>query len=175
MKTATIKLFTILAAFAIFSGCDKLKELTDVNLNSEVKIDIPVKLNNDTSGEDQLEVKLSQAEELKDYINYLKNIKVTSLVVSVPAYNGSNAIYDLELKIDGSTVYKGNNVNVPEMKRQGTTINVAEQDVFDRIGKNLLNNKKIVVRGIAETTSGAVTANFTVRCTIKMKITANPL
>ena len=54
MKTATIKLFTILAAFAIFSGCDKLKELTDVNLNSEVKIDIPVRLNNDTSGEDQL-------------------------------------------------------------------------------------------------------------------------
>lgn len=174
MKT-TIKLFSMLVAFAMFNGCDKLKELADVNLNSEVKIDIPVRLNNDTSGEEQLEVKLSDAKELSEYIDYLEKIRVTSLVVSVPAYNGSNAVYDLELKIDGSTVYKGNGVDVPDMKQKGTTINVAEQDVLDRIGRNFLNNKKIVVRGRAETKSGAVTANFTVRCIIKMEITANPL
>ncbi len=175
MKTATIKLFAMLAAFAIFSGCDKLKELADVEFQSEVAIDIPVRLNNDTSGEDQLEVKLSGVKELKEYMDYLEKIKVTSFVVSVPAYNGSDAVYDLELKVDGSTVYKGNDVDVPEMRQKGTTINVADQSTLERIGNNLLNNKKIVVRGRAETKSGAVTASFTVRCTIKMEITANPL
>lgn len=175
MKVPTIKLLIMLVALAVCCGCDKLKELANVELNSEVKIDLPVKLKNDTSGEDQLVVKLSDVKELKKYIDYLEGIKVTSLVVSVPAYNGSDATYDLELKVDGNTVYKGNDVNVPEMSQKGTTINVADQSTLEKVGNNLLNNKKIVVRGRAETKSGAVTASFTVRCTIKMEITANPL
>ncbi|GAE16435.1 hypothetical protein IX307_002817 [Bacteroides pyogenes] len=175
MKKHLLLLFSLLATLAVCSGCDKVKDLANVKFQSEAQIDIPVRLNNDTSGDEQITVSLESNPKIKEYIDYLENITVKSVIVSLPDYKGSDATYDLILKIDGSTICKEDNVNLPEMKRQGTTITVAEQAVLKRIEKNLLNNKKINVYGAAESKVGAVTANFTVRCVIKMELTANPL
>lgn len=177
MKTVSLLKFVamFIAMFALVS-CEEIKDLIDIDVDGQYAIDVPISLTEAESGiAENVELSLSEDADINEYIDLLKEITINSFEVSVTSYSGSDAVFDLELKIDDKTIFSQNDVNITEIYENEQVIRIDDQATLNSVAAALLKNKKINVDCSATSKSGEVTADFNLHCVINLTITANPL
>lgn len=163
---------------SLFVSCDAITSLADVDINTNYIVDIPVELVNADMQSCEFSMSLADIDDLSEYLDKLKDLKIEDIELSVLNYQGDEFNGDLTLTVDGETLWSKEDVN-PEtigtisLQEEQENLN---QATLNQLGLKLLSGKDVKGGLIVETEStDPITASFTVRCKFIMEITANPL
>ncbi len=176
----TMRIFTtlvVLAITSIFTSCEQLKSLADVDINTNYIVDIPVKLVSADAQSTSFSMSLADVDELDEYFDLLKDLTISDIELSVLSYQGDIYTGDLELTADGATLWHKDDViasNIEPFKLKSDAN--LDKDVLAKLAKKLLNKES--VKGglnVESDNSDPITASFTVRCKFILDITANVL
>ncbi len=166
-----------LAIATLFTNCEQLKSLADVDVSTNYIVDMPIKLVSADAQSASFSMSLSDVDDLSKYLDLLKDLAIEDIELSVLGYQGDIYTGDLELTADGATLWHKDDVIASNIEpfRLKSDANL-NQDVLNQMAMKLLSNES--VRGglnVNSDSSDPITASFTVRCKFILKITANAL
>ncbi len=174
----TLKFFAALVAvISLFTSCEQLKSLADVEVNTNYIVDVPVKLVNADMQSASFSMSLSEVDDLSKYLDLLKDLTISDIELSVLGYQGDVYSGGLELTVDGATLWYSDDViasNIDSFSLRNDAN--LDEGVLSQVAMKLLSNES--VRGgliVNSDSSDPITANFTVRCKFILEVIANPL
>lgn len=166
----------ILAVTIIWSGCNKIEEATDIEFEATYNADLDVVVpsgqrsatfNSKTTIDPLSDPKVAQ------YINKIKNYKVLMVNAEITSISEDVTLLNAKLEIytDANNA-EWNLTNLP--LSQGAQLELGnENGQWDTVKQILEEKKEFTIELTGETDKGDV--SFTVRVSIKAKVTANPL
>ncbi len=177
-----IKLIYFLAFIVALTGCDKIKDATTVDIDTNLYLDIPVvvqplekKLLDQAGNVNAIEFSksmdlfLSSNTDIEPYLEKIKEINLNSLFITVTGLVEDQTINTLALDVAGvGNIFTQNNITMinnsftPEILT-GTLAKVAEK----------LNNDKKITITVYGNASGPM--SFVVSCNFVAKVIANVL
>lgn len=175
-----MKKFSILLAalVLIFSSCDELKDLADVEFDAEFNADIPV-TNMAVSKSASLDdtsipfggsylLELESDEEVAKYIDLLEGIVLTGYTMKPIGLTGEQMLNAITIKVNEVVMFSATDV----VGTSEYTEADVDQAAIDEFTNSLLQNKKATIS--VEGTSN-MTVNIVISQLFKTTITANPL
>lgn len=170
------KLLAIGLLMVVGTSCDQLKSLIKLNIDTQYDIDVPISLNAAGSEIGSDTISLADDKEVEENLEYLTDIAINSIKLSITSYSGTAAIYDVDLSSDDTSVVSLKDVNIPELFESKEVIVIKDAAALKDISKKLLKNKQVKLDFKAINKSGApVTADFNIHCVIDAKVSASPI
>jgi hypothetical protein len=179
MKT---KMILLLALVALFSGCNKIKDATTVNIETTLKADIPVVVT--ASGKKSVEqtgavtaitftktqdLSLSSNADIEPYLSKIKSIDLNSLVVTITGLSAGQTINSVSLDVTGvGNIFTQTNIS---MTNNAFTPVIAS-GILDSVAAKLTSDKKVTLT-VSGNASGPMT--FTVSLNFDITVTAGVL
>ncbi len=175
-----IKFFAALVAILLtplFTSCDEIKSLVDLELKTNYIVDVPVQLVNADAQSAAFNMSLSDVEDLNEYLDAIKDLAITDIEVSILNYKGDDYTGAMEITADGASLWSRNDVVASAIK-PFTLIDDPnlDQDVLFQIAAKLLENQ--TVRGgvkVKFDRTEPMNTSFTIRCKFMLDVTVNPL
>jgi hypothetical protein len=179
MKT---KLFYFLAFAVVFMGCNKIKDLVTVPINTQLKASIPVvvtgtgKKSLDQTGAINAvtftktqDLTLASNTDIAPYVNKIKSIGLNSLVVTVTGLTGTQTINTVSIDVTGvGNICTQTNITMTN----NSFTPVISAATLSNVAAKLTSDLKITIT-VSGTASGPM--SFTVGCNFDSHIVAYAL
>ena len=178
-----IFLLTVLASFLVITGCEKIKNLADVEFDADYSADIDVTIapdeksalkatQNYTFNESET-IDPNSNSDFDKYADKIKDVEVKSVTAEVISINKEVTLTATTLEIfsdnhSASWYFEEKVVNV------GTSLSLQQDDAKLTAMEKIIDEREpftVSVRG----ESSKDDVQMTIRVTVKTKITANPL
>ncbi len=169
-KTMTMLL---LATAILLTGCDWIKDLGEVDFDTDLAVTIPVTVQNDNKTglnfSASKELRLADNEDVEPYLEKLRKIDLKSVLVTVTGLTSGQTIYSLSLDATGvGTLFTQNNIT----SSSNSFTPQVDTEKLKQAGEKLKNDRKLVLT-VSGTSSGPMV--FNIGLVFKSKITAGAL
>lgn len=178
-----ILLLTVLAAFFVITGCEKIKSVADVEFNADYSADVDVTIapdekstlkatQNYTFNESET-IDPNSNSDFDKYADKIKDVKVKSVTAEVVSINKEVTLTATTLEIlsdnhNASWYFEEQVVNV------GTSLSLQQNEAKLTAIENIIDERRpFTVSVNGESSEDDV--QMTIRVTVETKITANPL
>ncbi len=172
----------LLALVAVFSGCDKIKDATTVEIDTSLKADIPVVVTapaRKSSEESEAvnavtftkiqDLSLSSNADIEPYLSKIKSIDLNSLLVTITGLSAGQTINSVALDVTGvGNIFTQTNISMTN----NTFTPVITAATLANVATKLTNDKKITLT-VSGNASGPMT--FTVSLNFDATIIAGAL
>lgn len=160
----------------VWSGCNKAKELFDVEFDADFKVNLPVKIDGTRSldGEFLVEETVDPLadEEIEKYIDNIKSWNVTQLSGTFLQVNPDFELTNGLVKISSSSEEAIWNLN-DQMISEGTEIVLGNEDGQWNTVNQILDEKQEFT--ILFSGNNSMEEDFVLQLVIETRVTANPL
>jgi hypothetical protein len=180
MKTHLLRILMLVVAVG-FVGCDKIKEAATITLPTHLTTAIPVTISS-ASGMKSLNIQaipnpfsfsvnktysLTDNVDIEPYLDKVKAIDLTTVVVTVSGLSGSEVIHNLSLSVDGvGTIFTKDAISATNNSFPPTV----DAAILDQVGTNLKNNRTITFTVAG--TGSTIPMTFTVSLNIGANVIA---
>ncbi len=163
----------LLATTIVFTGCDWIKDLGEVDFSTDLVVTIPVTVQNDKKASLNFsasgELKLADNEDIEPYLKKLRKIDLNSVLVTVTGLTSGQTINTLSLDaIDVGTLFTQNNIT----SSNNSFTPQVNANILQQAGEKLKSDRKLVLT-VSGTVSGPMV--FNVGLVFESNITAGAL
>lgn len=171
MKKTMTMLLLVTAIF--LTGCDWIKDLGEVDFSTDLTVNIPVTVQNDNKAglnfSASSELRLADNGDVEPYLEKLRKIDLSSVLVTVTGLIPGQTIYSLSLDATGvGTLFTQNNIT----SSSNSFTPQVDTEKLKQAGEKLKNDRKLVLT-VSGTASGPMA--FNIGLVFKSKITAGAL
>jgi hypothetical protein len=169
-----ISLIAFALLIATLPGCDLLEKATEVNIDTTLESNIPLivpgtKSTQAVSFSKSQDLSLSANQDIEPYLKLIKDINLSSLVVTVNGLTAGQTINSLALDVTGvGNIFTQSNIT---MSNNSFTPAVSAS-VLEQVATKLQGDKKITLT-ISGNASGAM--SVTVSLSFDATVVASPL
>jgi hypothetical protein len=170
--------FILSIAFSLIS-CDKVESLADIDFNSSLTGTFNLNFDGETDGtiSESLKLDLASDDDISEYLNKLKKIKITKITYEISKFDGDqyvdmNAGLYLYEEKNNLIIVAPQNYNLDS--ETSVEYEITDSAILELISTELLSKKQIelLLKGDYQSLPQA-TAEITV--TVYFDVTANPL
>ena len=161
-----------------FTACDKAEEILNVKLPAKITEKIPIHVNQTNGAWDNFNntVVLSiDNGDIHDYINKIKDVKVTKLSYRIIGFSGDAAGEVKASFLVDNIVELNNDFVVKTEADKSTVFVVSNVDQLNELGNALKNNHKITAKYAGSALCDNADMDFMVEVTIELTVTASPI
>ena len=160
-------------------SCNKVKSILDYETETSYNISIPVSCTEGDHFSEDFEISLDDVSELEEYYYLLKEVSVKDMEIRVSSFKGDDFTGNLKITVEGQELVTLNNFSPKKMYDNGDRFDInklsPKQSTALMMGTKLLSDKEVEGDFFVESNDGKVTTDFTIMCTFKFKVVANPL
>jgi hypothetical protein len=176
MKTLfnNLKNLALILSVVVFTSCEEIEELTEVDFNSTLTQEVSVTLSeNNTSISESLTIRLADNEDIEPYLNQIESITVTSASYRIKDYNG------IEMATGSIIVNANAEVFGPFQHTfftddQNATVFTLNPSQLNALASTLRSSNQLIVQ-FSGTQDPAQNANFNIEFSIVVEVTAQAL
>jgi len=150
-----LRLLCLLSLLIAITGCDKIKEAATISINTQLKADIPILITAAMVKSSEVitpgapiifnktqELKIEDNVDIEPYLAKIKEIDLTSLVVTVTGLTTGQTINSVSVDITGvGTLFTQTNITMTN----NTFTPVIPSGMLDMVSTKLLAEKKITI------------------------------
>lgn len=172
----TIKFLTIVAVFSyIFTSCDEVEKLADVDFNTTVTQNVPVFINQNQGAINESAILSLDNNDTNKYLSKIKDVKITKLTYKITKFSGdAKGSINVDFKAD-NIVLETESFIVKNAYDNATVFEVKDVNKLNEMAKLLKTNKSISVGITGQSVAEENSMDFNVKVTAQLEITANPL
>lgn len=145
----SIKFLTVLVAVFsfIFTSCDEIEDLADIDLNSSLsgKYDLNFKADTSEDVNESMTINLADDSTISAYLNKLKKIEITKITYQITQFTGSYEVdMNMGFYMNGTTIVTPKEYVLSNDK--GVEYELTDATILKTVSTTLLNNKQVTLQ-----------------------------